>query len=319
VTCVKIGVEHTLDDRTVLDFVAAFSTATFFHSPAWLAVLEASFRRFRTAWITAREGGELVGIMPMAEVKRGPFRLLWALPFGTYGHPLAHDPAVRTALLEMFIGLASSPSCLEAAASFFDGAWLSDVPPSACVRMEECCLIELGGGYKDFWQGALSSKRRQLCNRGLRAGITVRSLETEGEVRAFHALYVAGSRAWGGVHPYPLRFFLELFKQRDRGVVFWGGFLEDTLLGGNIDFYFGEMAQAWQAGISSKAYPYHVGSLLVACAVEEAYRRGLKLFNLGSSGGDEGLIFFKKSFGGTEFVYPVLEMKKRWWGWLRRR
>lgn len=282
-------------------------------------MLEASFRRFRTAWITAREGGVLVGIMPVVEVRRRPFRLMWALPFGTYGHPLAHDPAIRNALLRTFINFASPPLCLEAAAHFFDGAWLSGLPPSVCVRMEECCLIRLEGSFTDFWQGALSSKRRQLCNRGLRAGITVRALETEEELRAFHALYVSGSRAWGGVHPYPLRFFIELFERRSTGVVFWGGFLKERLLGGNIDFYFGNMAQAWQAGISPEAYPYHVGSLLVTRAVEEAYRRGIKIFNLGSSGGDEGLIFFKKSLGGTEFVYPVLEIKKRWWGWLRRR
>lgn len=315
----KIGVEQALDDKAVLEFVAAYPGATFFHTPAWLAVLETSFRRFRTGWITAREGDELVGVMPLVEMKRGPFRFLWALPFGTYGHPLAHDPAVRAALLQMFVRLASRSSCLEAAASFFDGSWLSNVPAAACVRMEECCLIELEGKFEDFWRGALSSKRRQLCNRGLRAGVTVRALETEDEVQAFHALYVAGSRAWGGVHPYPLRFFLELFKRRDSGVVFWGGYLGERLLGGNIDFYYGEMAQAWQAGISSEAYPYHVGSLLVTSAVEEAYLRGLKIFNLGSSGGDEGLIFFKKSLGGTEFVYPVIEMKKRWWGWLRSR
>lgn len=315
----KIRVEHTLDDDAVLEFVSAAGGATFFHTPAWLSVLEVSFGQFRTGWITAREGGTLIGVMPMVEMSRGPFRSLWALPFGTYGHPLAHDPVVRRSLLKAFARLASRRRCLEAGASFFDGAWLGDVPPAACVRMEECCLVELEGSFDDFWRGALSSKRRQLCNRGLRAGVTVRALETEDEVQAFHALYVSGSRAWGGVHPYPLRFFLELFRRREDGVVFWGGFRDGKLLGGNIDFYYGAMAQAWQAGISPHAYPYHVGSLLVTSAVEEAYRRGLKTFNLGSSGGDEGLIFFKKSLGGTEFVYPVLEIKKRWWGWLRRR
>ena len=315
----KVGVEEARDDRAVWDFVAAFPGATFFHTPTWLAVLETSFRRFKAGWITATENGELAGIMPVVKMKREPFWFLWALPFGTYGHPLARDPDVRNALLQKYIELASAPSCLEAVGSFFDGAWISNLPHSACVRMEECCLVELEGTFDDFWRGALSSKRRQLCNRGLRAGVTVRALESEEEVRAFHALYVTGSRAWGGVHPYPLRFFVELFKRRDRGVVFWGGFLGGRLLGGNIDFYFGRMAQAWQAGISPEAYPYHIGSLLVTGAIEEAYRRGSEVFNLGSSGGDEGLIFFKKSLGGTEFVYPILEMKKRWWGWLRRR
>lgn len=315
----KIEIAETLNDGDILDFVAPFRGATFFHTPAWLDALEASFRRFRTGWIAATEGGEIMGLMPIVKMMKGPFWYLCSLPFGTYGHPLARDAATKDALLEIFLRSAADPFCLEAVGSFYDGAWISTVPPQASVRMEECCLIGLEGTFDDYWRDGLSSKRRQLCNRGIRAGVVVRPLESEEEVCAFHALYVSGSRKWGGVHPYPRRLFLELFRRREAGVVFWGGYLDGKLLGGNIDFYFGRMAQAWQAGFSTDAYPHYVGSLLVTSAVEEAYRRGSKIFNLGSSGGDEGLIFFKKSLGGTEFVYPVLSVEKRWWRWLRDR
>jgi CelD/BcsL family acetyltransferase involved in cellulose biosynthesis len=316
---VNVELEQTRDDQEKLGFVARCSGATFFHLPAWLAALESSFPRFTARWITARSGTELVGLMPVVEMRRGPFRFLMALPFGTYGHPLAPDGAVRGELLGLYVELSAARRCLESEASLFDGVTLSALPPSWAVRMQECSLIELTGSFEDFRRDALSSKRRQLCNRGLRAGVRVRELESEREVRDFHAIYAVCSRDWGGVHPYPLRFFLELWKRRDAGVVFWGGFLGGRLLGGNIDFYFGRMAQAWQAGISPEAYRYSVGSLLVTAAVEEAYRRGCRTFNLGSSGGDEGMIFFKRSFGGSEYLYPVLEMKRRWWGWLRKR
>jgi hypothetical protein len=316
---VKIGLEETLDSGGVMRFVAGFAEATFFHTPAWIETLDASFPEFTVGWLTAREAGSIVGLMPVVRAAKGPFGFLWALPWGTYGHPIARSTAVKGALIDAFARLAAHPLCLEAAVSVFDGAYLSDVPPAATVRMEECSLIPLEGSFEDFWRNALSSKRRQLCNRGLRSGVSVRMLETEEEVRSFHTLYVTGSRSWGGVHPYPLRFFMELFGRRDDGVVFWGGFLEGRLLGGNIDFYFGDMAQAWQAGLSAEAYPYYVGSLLVTAAVEEAYRRGLKVFNLGSSQDDEGIIFFKKSLGGAEFIYPVLEIRKKWWRWLRNR
>lgn len=320
VSGLKIGIEETLDSESVLHFVAGIPEATFFHTPAWLEVLCASFPRFRAEWLTAREGDALVGLMPIVEMRKGPFSYLLALPWGTYGHPLARSTSIKKELLAAFAKSAGHPLCLEAVACIFDGAWSADVIPSDCVRREECCLIELEGDFDVFWRTALSSKRRQLCNKGLREGVEVRMLETEEEIKSFHTLYVAGSSSWGGrVHPYPLRLFMELFKRRDEGVVFWGGFLGERLLGGNIDFYFGEMAVAWQAGLSPESYPYYVGSLLVTAAVEEACRRGMKVFNLGSSQGDEGLIFFKKSLGGSQFFYPVLEIRKKWWRRLRNR
>jgi hypothetical protein len=79
------------------------------------------------------------------------------------------------------------------------------------------------------------------------------------------------------------------------------------------------MAQAWQAGMSRESHQYGVGALLVTYAVQEACRKGARIFNLGSSGGDRGLIFFKESMGGREHCFPVVRMRKRWWGWIRAR
>jgi lipid II:glycine glycyltransferase (peptidoglycan interpeptide bridge formation enzyme) len=99
----------------------------------------------------------------------------------------------------------------------------------------------------------------------------------------------------------------------------FGAFLNGKLLGGHIDFYFGNMAQAWQAGVSKEANRYGVSPYLVIRAIEEAYNRGIKYFNMGSSGGDEGLIYFKESLGGKEFNYPIVKSEKRWWKWIKNR
>lgn len=314
----KVRLEENLPHGKVVDFVGRFPRATFFHTPAWLEILEDSFPNFKAGWITARDGEDLVSIMPFVRMLKGPFNFLWALPFGTYGNPLAVDRRAAGAVLGKFFQMAGSLACLEAVACLFEKG-VYDYPAGVSVRMEECSLIELEGDFDEYRRSRLSKKRRQLCNRGRRDGIEVRPLGNEEEVGDFYRIYSAVSRAWGGVHPYPMKFFIELFKRRDEGVLIWGGFLKGKLLGGNIDFYFGEVAQAWQAGISSESYDYYVGSLLVTHAVSEAYRRGIRIFNLGSSGGDSGLIFFKRSLGGREHRYPVVGVRKRWWGWIKSR
>jgi hypothetical protein len=299
--------------------IGSFHGATFFHTLAWLDSLEAAFGGFRSFWIVVREAGALAGVMPAVRVSRGPFFSLWALPFGTYGGPLARDGAIREALIAEFFRLARDGTCVEAGAVLFGGEPPSPAPRGSTVAMEECRLVSLERGFDAVWNDEWSSKRRQLARRGLDAGVVARSLETEDDVRRFHAIYAAESRAWGGVHPYPERLFLELFGRRGGEAVFWGAFLQGELLGGHIDFYYGDMAQAWQGGMSERARGLETGAILIKSAMEEACRRGCRTFNLGSSGGNRGILFFKESLGGREHRYPIVSARKRWWALVRGR
>jgi hypothetical protein len=316
---VKAELEHRPPREELERFIGSIPGATFFHTPAWLDSLEKAFGDFRSLWITAREAGVLAGVMPAVRIARGPFSYLWALPFGTYGEPLARDGRVREALLAEFFRLARAPGCLEAGAVLFRGEPPERPPRGFDVRMEECRLVSLEKGFDEIWNTQWSGKRRQLARRGLDAGVVVRSLETEDEVKRFHAIYADESRVWGGVHPYPERLFLELFRRRTGAVIFWGAFLQDGLLGGHIDFYHGEMAQAWQGGMTERAREFETGAILIKSAMEEACRRGCLVFNLGSSGGNRGILFFKESLGGRERRYPVITTRKRWWAFARGR
>jgi hypothetical protein len=310
---VKAELEHLPPREELERFIGSVPGATFFHTAAWLDSLETAFGDFRVIWLAVRDAGALAGVMPAVRIARGPFSYLWSLPFGTYGGPLARDGRIREALLDGFFRLARAPRCLTAGAVLFGEEAPPRAPRGFGVAMEECRLVPLDRGFDDVWNTRWSAKRRQLARRGLDAGIAVRSLATEEEVRCFHTIYAGESTAWGGVHPYPERLFLELFRRRSGHVVFWGAFLGDDLLGGHIDFYHGETAQAWQGGMTERARGFETGAILIKSAMEEACRRGCRLFNLGSSGGNRGILFFKESLGGQEHRYPVVTARKRWW------
>ena len=313
----KIRAERHTPRAELLELAGRCPGATFFHTPAWAESLAAAWPRFRPRWLTARENGRLLAFLPYVDIARGPFHSLQAMPFGTYGDPVG-DEAACGALLDRFFRAAAGFNCLDAVVSFVDPFRGGDRPRVAGAVTRECSVVDLDGGIGDYL-ARLSGKKRQLRNRALREGIVARPLETVEEVAAFHRIYARCSRGWGGVHPYPERLFVELFRRRDEGVVFWGGFLANRLLGGNIDFYFGRTAQAWQAGHTAEAHEHDIATVLVVRAVEEAYRRGARIFNLGSSLGDEGLLFFKRSLGARECDYTVLARRKRWWTWIRPR
>lgn len=294
-----------------------------------MEALSASFPNFEPQWITAREAGELVGFMPLVSIAKGPFRSILALPFGTYGDPVAGDIGVSKMLVREFFDRSKEPGCLEAEANLFfagsgerlptfDTGGADYLSRSVRVRIAESRIINIEGGFEEYWRKGLTKKRRQTYKRGGRAGVVIRPLEREEEVAAFYENYKTESASWGGVHPYPRAFFFELFRKSGEGVVIWGGFVAGELLGGHINFYFGDMAQAWQAGMSERSREYGIDIMLVVEAVAEACRREMKIYNLGSSSGHEGIILFKKLLGGREYRYPVVTARKRWWGWLKQ-
>ena len=79
-------------------FVQACPEATFFHRAGWQRVL-ASVYRHPTWFLYAEAGGQIVGVLPLAQVKSLLFgHALVGLPFTVYGGVAASDPAAAPAL-----------------------------------------------------------------------------------------------------------------------------------------------------------------------------------------------------------------------------
>src|SRR5215831_9321925 len=78
-------------------FVDQCHEATFFHRIGWREIIEGVFRH-RTHYLIAEQRGEIVGILPLAEVKSRLFgHALVSLPFCVYGGPAADDPPAERA------------------------------------------------------------------------------------------------------------------------------------------------------------------------------------------------------------------------------
>lgn len=315
----NLSIERQIDEGEILRLLEGSPDATFFHTPAWMHILTNSFDRFTGGWITIRSGSSLEGFMPFVEIRRGPFETLWSLPFGTYGGPVTTDRRMEGDLIDAFLDMASKSRCIKAAAILFGAGNPLDLPPGVVERREECRVIELEGDFGHYRSKLLGSKRRQLCNRAEEAGVVIRPIEDPAVLREFYEAYERESAGWGGVHPYPYLLFEEILAHRDKGALVMGAFIGEELLGGHIDFFFGDQAQAWQAGLTERASAFEASAMLVVKAVEEAYRRGMKYFNLGSSNGNEGIIFFKESLGGREHIYRIVERASGLYRFIRRR
>lgn len=79
-------------------FVLAQAEATFFHRAEWATVLQRAFGH-RAHYLLAERAGEVVGVLPLAELKSPLFgHSLVSTPFCVYGGVLATDAAAQAAL-----------------------------------------------------------------------------------------------------------------------------------------------------------------------------------------------------------------------------
>jgi len=88
-------------------FVFACPEATFFHRAGWKTVIEKAFGH-KTWFYYAEQDGQIVGVLPLAQVKSALFgNSLSALPFCVYGGPACVSDAAKQALNQAAHDLAS--------------------------------------------------------------------------------------------------------------------------------------------------------------------------------------------------------------------
>jgi FemAB-related protein (PEP-CTERM system-associated) len=107
---VTLSVE-TLDSQSAGrwdEYVQRTVAATFFHRAGWKTVLERAFGH-KTYFLYAQDAGEIVGVLPLAQVKSALFgNSLSALPFCVYGGIVASNERAAQALRREACRLAES-------------------------------------------------------------------------------------------------------------------------------------------------------------------------------------------------------------------
>ena len=97
-----------------------------------------------------------------------------------------------------------------------------------------------------------------------------------------------------------------MFKTRSPDIKLWLAIFDGKVVGGNLNFYRNKHCVEWHASFLSDYFRYGVRNFLVHNIVLDANAKGYKYYDFNPSGGLEGGVRFKETFG-TEKL-PI----KRW-------
>jgi FemAB-related protein (PEP-CTERM system-associated) len=270
-------------------FVARCPEATFFHRIGWRTIVEDVFRH-RTHFLLAERGGEIVGVLPLVQIRSRLFgHSLVSLPFGVYGGPAASDGDAANALVERAADIARA--CGAEHLELRDRIARRPEWPQQdlYVTFRKTLLPEVDANLQ-----AIPRKQRAMVRKGIKNGL--RS-EIDATVDRFFALY-ADNMHRHGTPPFPRSLFerlREVFADDCEVLIVVDS--AGRAVSGVLSFYFRDEVLPYYAGDIVAARDLAANDFKYWELMRRACERGLRVFDFGRSKRGTGSFDFKHNWG----------------------
>ena len=159
-----------------------------------------------------------------------------------------------------------------------------------------------------------SKGHKAAIQQARRAGVEVRVASSLEEWRSYFGLYQDSLRRWGDKttsnHPWVV--FEHLHSSSDERVRLWLARLHDEPVAGALCFYSKEHVSYWHGAMLESSKAARPVNLLMHAIIEDASRNGYRWFDMGMSGGHDGVLAFKRGFGTTDVPCRFVNRSTKW-------
>jgi FemAB-related protein (PEP-CTERM system-associated) len=271
------------------EFVHRCPDATFFHRIGWKDIIEDSFG-FNTHYLLAERGTQIVGILPLAEVKSLLFgHALVSLPFCTYAG-VASLETEALAALHAFAQQLGEKIGVEHLELRNRAVREADWPQQDLyVTFRKPILPKVDDNL-----AAIPRKQRAMVRKGIGHGLMS---QIDAEPDRFFALY-ADNVHRHGTPPLAKRYFEALLRTFGRDCeVLTVTDLHGKAVSSVLSFYFRDEVLPYYAGDVEAARDLAANDFKYWEVLRRACERGLCVFDLGRSKRGTGAFAFKKNWG----------------------
>lgn len=271
-------------------FVSQLPEATFFHRSGWKAVIEKAFRQ-KTRYMVAERHGEIVGVLPLVEIRSRLFgHALISTAFSIGGGVAALDDEAAEALDDFAVAhlKASGADYLEyrrPARSHEDWVQKNDLYANFSRPM-------LPDADEDLLQ--IPRKQRAVVRKALKnEALDVRLDDT---VDDFYALYSLNVRNLG-TPVFSKRFFAELKNEFAADCEILTVTVEGRPVSSVMSFYHRDAVMPYFTGSHFDARRLGANDFMYWHVMRRAVDKGYSVFDFGRSKEGTGPYSFKKNWG----------------------
>ena len=282
---------HTLSQQDAARwdaYVTAHPGATFFHRAGWQTVIARAFGH-RTHFLFAERNGEIVGVLPLAQIKSRLFgHSLSSLPFCAYGGIVANDKLAFDALDRAAQTLAQQ---LKVGSLEYRNlqAQHSDWPSkNLYVTFRKPIDPDVEANMN-----AIPRKQRAMVRKGIKAGLVG---EIDADTTRFFAAYSASVHRLG-TPVFSRRYFQVLKDVFGDDCEVLTITLEGKVIASVLSFYFRDEVLPYYGGGVDAARAVAGNDFMYWELMRRACERGIKVFDFGRSKRSTGSFDFKKNWG----------------------
>jgi FemAB-related protein (PEP-CTERM system-associated) len=270
-------------------FVERCPTATFFHKAGWKRVLETSFGH-RTFFLYAERGGQIVGVLPLAQVKSRLFgNALTAMAFCVQGGPATDDAVAKAALDRRALELADQLDVdhLE---------YRSETPTQEGWQVKQDLYVTFRRALETDPEKNLTAiprKQRAEVRKGLDMGLDCALEDGADNVWAIYAESVRNL----GTPVFGRRYFRALKAEFGEACECLVLRKDGEIASGVLSFYFRDQVLPYYGGGSHAARGLRANELMYYDIMRRASAKGCRVFDFGRSKLGTGAFNFKKNWG----------------------
>lgn len=281
------------------DVVSNCEYATFFHTPEWAMILQKTYADFSIATkaFILNDGTPVILPMMKSKAMRGIFRCYYSMPLTLYGGVISHRGISQDNINEVFGWLLSnSPVGLIEITS--NPLYHYELPRGYSVKSYFTQMLDLDQGFDSIWKG-FSKGHRSSARRAEKEGVSIHLASGLHDYRLYYSIYLDSVRRWGNdlTSLYPFELLKNIFEIGGDKVRLWLAHFDGRPIAGAVFFYHNKHVAYWSNASLESHFKYYPNNLLHATIIAHACENGYKHYDFLPSGGHEGVVKFKKSFG----------------------
>ncbi|MFN0086555.1 MAG: FemAB family XrtA/PEP-CTERM system-associated protein [Blastocatellia bacterium] len=282
------------------EFVAREPEGTFCHLSGWMSVVERVWGHLPES-LLALEGGEVVGVLPLFEVRSRWFtrwfaRMLVSTPNAVYGGVVARNAEAREGLLE-----AAAARARGLGVDFLELREIDSPGGQSPAFLREDLYVSFDRPIPNDAQALMKSLPRdvrRMIRQGEKHELTA-VFGREELLDDFYSVYAASVRNLG-TPVFPKRLFAEFLRQfpgaSDLLVVRQRG----RAAGAVLSFYFRDTVMPYYGGAHADFHRAGVNNFMYWALMNRGLERGYSRFDFGRSKRGTGAYEFKRGWGMRE-------------------
>jgi hypothetical protein len=271
--------------------------STFFHTPNWSKIFTETYPDMKIATKKFVLDDKTRVILPLVSRTRvGLLNSYFSNIAGVYGGIISERIITKKEISEIFTFLVSRKIMHISIVGnpLFDYT----LPEPYRAKVDFTHILKLDEKKEKLC--SYSDGARNCINKAKKFGVVCRIANNNmSDWRKYYSIYQEALERWGNksTNQYPFSLFENIFKKRDPNIKLWLVVFDGKVVGGSLSFYHNGHCVVWHASFLSNYFKYGISNFLYHNIILDAKEKGYKYYDFNPSGGHEGTVYFKESFG----------------------